>query len=53
MITNEQLLGRISSGSGLETENTAMGFRCDDHEHILSAKVGTNFYRQAAIAQWV
>jgi hypothetical protein len=36
--TTEELLGRKSSGSGLETENTAVGVL-----HPLSAKVGTNF----------
>jgi hypothetical protein len=30
--TIEELLERKSSGSGLETENTAVGFRRADHE---------------------
>jgi hypothetical protein len=29
--TTEELLGRNSSGSGLETENTAVGIRHADH----------------------
>jgi hypothetical protein len=29
--TIEELLERKSSGSGLETENTAVGIRCSDH----------------------
>jgi hypothetical protein len=29
--TIEELLERKSSGSGLETENTALGIRCTDH----------------------
>jgi hypothetical protein len=29
--TIEELLGRKSSGSGLETEITAVGFRCADY----------------------
>jgi hypothetical protein len=29
--TTKELFGRNSSGSGLETENTAMGVRCADH----------------------
>jgi hypothetical protein len=40
----EELLGRNSSGSGQETEITAVGIRCADHATpLLSAKVGTNF----------
>jgi hypothetical protein len=39
--TIEELLGRKSSGSGLETENTAVGIR--PRGTPLSAKVGTNF----------
>jgi hypothetical protein len=29
--TIEEVLGRKSSGSGLETENTAVGIHCADH----------------------
>jgi hypothetical protein len=29
--TIEELLGRNNNGSGLETENTAVGIRCADH----------------------
>jgi hypothetical protein len=39
--TTEELLGRKSSGSGLETENIVLWIRCAIHP--LSAKVGTNF----------
>jgi hypothetical protein len=38
--TVEKLLGRESSGSGLETEKTAVRIR---HADTLSAQVGTNF----------
>jgi hypothetical protein len=41
--TNEELLGRNSSCSGLVTQNTAVGIRCADHATPLSAKVGTNY----------
>jgi hypothetical protein len=32
----EELLGRKSSGSGLETENTAVGIRHADHSTIMN-----------------
>jgi hypothetical protein len=41
--TIEELLGRKSSGSGLETENTAVGTRHSDHVAPSLPKVGTNF----------
>jgi hypothetical protein len=37
-----ELLGRKSSGSGLKSENTAIGIRHADHWQLLSAKVDTN-----------
>jgi hypothetical protein len=41
--TTEKLLGRNSSGSGLETENTAVGIRNADHVAAsIFKKVGTN-----------
>jgi hypothetical protein len=43
--TIEELLGRKSSGSGLESENSAVRIRHADHSAPpLSAKVGTNFF---------
>jgi hypothetical protein len=39
--TTEELLGRKSSSSGLETENMAVGVRHADH--VAPFKVGTNF----------
>jgi hypothetical protein len=41
--TVEELLGRKSSGSGLETENTAVGIRHADHVLPSIRKIGTNF----------
>jgi hypothetical protein len=41
--TIEELLGRKSSGSGLEAENTAVGFRHADHVASSISKFGTNF----------
>jgi hypothetical protein len=41
--TIEELLERMSSGSGLETENTDGGSVTIITWHSLSAKVGTNF----------
>jgi hypothetical protein len=43
MSTTEELLGRKSSGSGLETENTAVGIRHADHVATSTRKFGTNF----------
>jgi hypothetical protein len=34
----EELLGRKSSGSCLETENTAIGIRCADHATLFYLK---------------
>jgi hypothetical protein len=39
VITTDELLGRISSGSGLETDITAEGIRSADH----ATNVGCNF----------
>jgi hypothetical protein len=42
--TAEKLLGRKSRGSGLETENTAIGIRHADYvAPSILRKVGTNF----------
>jgi hypothetical protein len=41
--TTEELLGRKSSGSGLETKNTAVGIRHSDHVTPSGHKFGTNF----------
>jgi hypothetical protein len=42
--TTEELLERNISGSGLETENTAVGIRHTDHVATsIRKKVGTNF----------
>jgi hypothetical protein len=40
--TTEELLETKSSGSGLETENTAVGIRYADHVEPSNRKVGTN-----------
>jgi hypothetical protein len=41
--TTEELLGRESSGSGLETKNMAVGIRHSDHVAPSTSKVGINF----------
>jgi hypothetical protein len=42
--TTEEVLGRNSSGSGLETENTAVGIRHADHvAPSIRKKVDANF----------
>jgi hypothetical protein len=41
--TIEELLGRKSSGSGLENREHGLGIHHTDTWHPLSAKVGTNF----------
>jgi hypothetical protein len=35
MSTIEELIGRNSSGSSLETENMAEGIRCTDHDTVV------------------
>jgi hypothetical protein len=42
MSTIEELLGRKSSGSGLEIQEYGLGIRHADHVAPSSAKVGTN-----------
>jgi hypothetical protein len=41
--TIEELFERISRGSSLESENTAVRIHHANHVHPLSAKVGINF----------
>jgi hypothetical protein len=41
--TNEELLVRNSSGSGIEKQNMAVEFHRSDHATPLSANVGTSF----------
>jgi hypothetical protein len=52
--TIEELLGRKSSSSSLETENTAVGIRCADHETPSVRKnVDTNFAdKQRSLGQY-
>jgi hypothetical protein len=45
----EKLLGRKSSGSGLETENKAVGIRRADHEASSIGKSWDKCRRQAAV----
>jgi hypothetical protein len=51
--TTEELLGKKSSGSGLEAENTALGIRRADHVAPSVHKSWTKLRRQAAVAQSV
>jgi hypothetical protein len=54
MSTIEELLGRKSSGSGLERqkdENTAVGIRHADHAELSTRKSLHYLRRQAAVAR--
>jgi hypothetical protein len=51
--TTEELLQRKSSGSGLETENTAVGIRHADHVAPSICKRWQSLRRQAAVARSV
>jgi hypothetical protein len=46
--TNEELLERRSSGSGLEAENTAVRIRCAEHTTPTTPKIWHQLLRQAA-----
>jgi hypothetical protein len=51
--TIEELFGRKSSGSGLETENTTLGIRCSDYAHPLSLKAATTFaYKRWSLGRY-
>jgi hypothetical protein len=51
--TTEELLGRKSSGSCLQTENTAVGIRHADHVAPFIRKSWQSLRRQAAVARSV
>jgi hypothetical protein len=50
--TDQELLGRNNSGSGLETENMAVGIHRADQVTTLSSKVGTNFANKLQLFGW-
>jgi hypothetical protein len=51
--TTEELLGRKSSGSGLGTENTAVGILSADHVALTIRRSWHYLRRQAAVARSV
>jgi hypothetical protein len=53
MSTTEELLGRKSNGSGLETENKAVGIHRADNTTPSIRKSWSKLRRQAAVAQSV
>jgi hypothetical protein len=47
----EELFGRKSSGSGIKTENTAVGIRHSDHVAPSVHKIGTNFDKRRSLGR--